>query len=326
MSWLSPIPDDAEQVAWMEAQAPDLYRLASRLAPALRVEPLLLRNARMAFMPDTDAGIESAFWMCDLIASRSARAVVMRPGIARLLTDRLTDAQYRSVIRVIEENTAHWPWHDRLEQAMRWQARAGETDALQAAMRQVLGRLARAADDARRLDIARWAKGALPAALPEDHGIDEAAWLAQFAAAALGDAGAPLARRAARGQPLPGWLAERLPTTVAGQTVGLRWHPRLLVCLPAGKGDHDLALPTPVPAPVHIRCEPQGAGRWEVLWPGRQVPVPDCRSLVLQPLAGPPPGAWPAAWRREPRTRRPRPLGAGWPYYSRPMTSAWLIR
>ena len=67
MSWLAPTASDRDLVDQIEARSPTLYRLALVLAPALRVEPLLLRNARLHFLPQSDAGLESDLWFSPLV-------------------------------------------------------------------------------------------------------------------------------------------------------------------------------------------------------------------------------------------------------------------
>ncbi len=133
MSWLAPTASDRDLVDQIEARSPTLYRLALVLAPALRVEPLLLRNARLHFLPQSDAGLESDLWFSPLVSARSARSVLLRPGAARVLTDRLeTDGApfpYAEVWRFIDEQTSDWRFEDRLEQALRQSARRGDAQA-----------------------------------------------------------------------------------------------------------------------------------------------------------------------------------------------------
>ncbi len=293
MSWLQPVPTDQQMVEHLRLSQPEVFALARRLAPALRIEPRLLRNARMAYFPDTDAGLEAAFWYCPVVESRSRGGLTLKPGVARLLTDELAAHadEYAESLRLIEANTAHWPPHERLEQSLRIDARNVDTppDILRDKIRRVLREIVQRASPAERADIARWAKGALPDIAPAGHALLELSWLAQFTTATLGDPAGALARQYRGGEPLPGWLAEKAPPTRQTYALGLRWRPGVLECLPAGAGEHVLTLGTPFPAPAFIRCDDDtGPGRWEPLWPERRVAVPlECRSLIIQPLTGP---------------------------------------
>ena len=292
MSWLQPVPTDQQMVEHLRHSQPEVFALARRLAPALRIEPRLLRNARMAYFPDTDAGLEAAFWYCPVVESRSRGGLTLKPGVARLLTDELAAHvdEYAESLHLIEANTAHWHPRERLEQSLRLDARNVDTpsDTLRDELRRVLREIVLGAGPAERAEIARWAKGALPDIAPAGYVLPEMSWLAQFTTATLGDPGGTLTRQCRGGDPLPGWLAEKAPPTRQTYALGLRWRPGVLECLPAGAGEHQLNLGTPFPAPAFIRCQDQAdPGRWEPLWPERRVPVaPDCRSLIIQPLTG----------------------------------------
>ena len=292
MTWLEPTSADRDLVTQIRARSPSLYHLALVLAPALRVEPLLLRNARLRFLPRSDAGLESELWFAPLISSRSARAVVMRPGVARVLTDMLADAEspfpLADVLAFVEDQTRHWPAEERLEQALRQSARRGDTNALRDGLRVALRRIAAASGDNERRDLARWLKGALPALSEEGQGPAELDLAAQFAAASLGDPGGTLGRRITIGEALPDWLRTFVPTGKTTQ-LGLRLWPGVLEILPPEEAEHRIDLGTPSPAPLHIQCEHQSqdAGAWEPCWPGKRIPLPTgCITLTLTTLSG----------------------------------------
>jgi hypothetical protein len=264
MTWLDPTTDERGYAERLARDEPDLYRLALALAPALRIEPLLLRNARLRFVPDSDAGLEAELWFSALIASRSARACVLRPGLARLLCDRLErpDAPLPAadVHRFVRRHTAHWPALERLEQEMRQRARRGDREALISGLRQVLSHIDREPSEAERRELARWVKGLLPVvAAPEPprdpergHSTPaEVGLLAQYAAASLGDVSGGLSARAAS-PGLPSWLADRMPGG-ATHAIGLILRPGVLECMAAGQGDHTLELAGAPPAAVHLQ-------------------------------------------------------------------------
>ncbi|RKT46636.1 SUMF1/EgtB/PvdO family nonheme iron enzyme [Thiocapsa rosea] len=322
MTWLAPTQADRDLVDRIEALNPALYRLGLVLATALRIEPLLLRNARLRFLPQSDAGLESELWFSPLVSSRSARSVLLRPGVARLLTERLTAAQapfqYEDVWAFIEDQTRHWPPEEHLEQALRQAARRGDTTALCEGLRTALRRIAVASGNNERRDLARWLKGALPALGGMGQGPIELDLAAAFAAAALGDPGGTLGQRMTRGEALPNWLRTFVPSGKTSQ-LGLRLWPGVLEVLPADEVEHRIDLGAPSPAPLHIRCEhPSGhQGRWEPCWPGRRIPLPPgCTTLTLTTLSG-------ARYRLAARPgQAPPPDEPGHPAFDRPVLVA----
>lgn len=290
MSWLE--PSASKLVAYLDHLKkvdPPLYQLALVLAPALRVEPRLLRNARLRFLPGTEASLEARFWFSPLVANRSARSVAMRTGLARVLTDRLEQPHFDEVWGFIQQHTAHWPLLDRLEQNLRQAARAQDQARIQEDLREVLRQVHRQSGDSERRELARWVKGALPGIGAADSGNApaELGLLAQFAAASLGDQGGGLSRRALE-PGLPSWLAKQVPSG-KGYALGLRLRPGVLECLAADAGGHRLDLDLPPPVPVHIRRDDgvPDPGCWEPLYVGRTVPLfRGCGRFVLTTPTG----------------------------------------
>lgn len=293
MTWLDPGDDDRQLLQQVRECEPNHYALACVVAPALRIEPLLLRSARLRFVPNSGADLEAEFWFGSLIDSQSATAVTLRPGVARLLTDQLLadgDQFAQTLLPFLREHTRHWHALDRIEQQLRLDVVMGDAPAVQAGLRRALQLLHAADEDERRTDIARWARSALPGLTEERTELDEFGWLALFASARLDDAGGLLTARNASPMHLPDWLAPELRSMAAsGARLGLVWWPGVLQCLPTGEGDHDLPLPTAPPAPVRIVAE--GAAtefdQWHALSPGARISVPaDAEHLVLQTLLG----------------------------------------
>jgi hypothetical protein len=97
--WLNPTEDERKLVDEYKAFAKksllpvDRYRLLRALASSLRIEPLLLRNARLYFAPAGDIEWETELWFSYLIRSPSAKSALMREGSERLLADDLRSAQ-----------------------------------------------------------------------------------------------------------------------------------------------------------------------------------------------------------------------------------------
>jgi formylglycine-generating enzyme required for sulfatase activity len=295
MSWLSPSAEDRRQAQALRDHAPTLHRLALVLAPALRIEPLLLRNARARFLPGAGADTEQEFWFSGLIDSRSQGAVVMHPGLARTLADRLTepgradnrDLSRQTVRDFVLEHARHWPLLDRLEQALRLSAIEGDAPPLREHLRRLLRTLIEENDPERRRDLARWIKGALSSNVPDELRSEEHVWLSQFATGTLGDASGTLAAHRDAPRPLPRWLGQRLPPTP--YSIGIRLRPGVLECLPATAGGHTLELATPPPVPILLRCEAPSrtSPYWVTVWAGRRVDLEaDCTRLTIQTLTG----------------------------------------
>jgi hypothetical protein len=59
MSWLQPTPFEQDLVSDVRRRWPEIVPLARLLSLATRIEPLLLRNARLQFIPGSATEIES---------------------------------------------------------------------------------------------------------------------------------------------------------------------------------------------------------------------------------------------------------------------------
>ena len=123
MSWLNPANEDRDYVEKLKQDEPS-YRLLRVLALALRIEPLLLRNARLHFIPASDIEIETQIWFSSIMHTRNAKACVIRGGIARALVDELVkdSEDYNAAWAFVQTHTRHWSAQDQLEQELRLDA------------------------------------------------------------------------------------------------------------------------------------------------------------------------------------------------------------
>ncbi|HUA06686.1 MAG TPA: hypothetical protein VMB27_22460 [Solirubrobacteraceae bacterium] len=80
---------DRERVSLVELTRPDVVRLATAVSLAVRVEPALLRQARLVLEPDLGVATEAELWFSSLVSSYSPRALLLHPGVAAVLRDRL---------------------------------------------------------------------------------------------------------------------------------------------------------------------------------------------------------------------------------------------
>ncbi|HRD90184.1 MAG TPA: hypothetical protein PK752_18290, partial [Accumulibacter sp.] len=77
MSWLQPTLFEKQLVEDARLRWPEIVPLARLLSLATRIEPLLLRNARVRFIPGSATEIESLLWFSPLIGARSSGEVIL---------------------------------------------------------------------------------------------------------------------------------------------------------------------------------------------------------------------------------------------------------
>jgi FxsC-like protein len=153
----------------IETVSPDVAELAKVVSLAIRVEPYLLRAARLELLPHLSAGTEADLWFSPLVESRSPLGLVLAQGVAEELRREL--AKDRALLagawRITRE--AHRDSHPtiRLEERLIRLALAGRdeeserepSDEIEELLLQALAALAVGTDA---LGIARWAARALP--------------------------------------------------------------------------------------------------------------------------------------------------------------------
>jgi len=197
-------------------------QLNDRRPPSLTLDPHpKLRDtlpqsefARLEFLFASDADLESRLWFGLLVAARGERDVVLHAGLSRLLADRLharlVAGEWRAHREFLIAHLAHRDPVERLELELRLALVEGRGDDVRGALQRVLAELRRTPHAGRRRDLARWAKAAVAEAVPAGAAPEESAWLAAFAAQALGDPGGAMLARAGTAA-LPGWLDDALP-------------------------------------------------------------------------------------------------------------------
>ena len=122
MSWLQPTPFEQDLVSDVRRRWPEIVPLARLLSLATRIEPLLLRNARLQFIPGSTTEIESQLWFSPLIGARSSGEVILHAGVARLLANELRAADqppFDQVSDFTRRHSRHWSPEARLEQDLR---------------------------------------------------------------------------------------------------------------------------------------------------------------------------------------------------------------
>ena len=138
-------------------------RLAAVVSLAARIEPELLRAARLRLLPDVNASAEGDLWFSDLVASRSARRVLLDPTVASSLRESLANdpAMLNAARAVVAETHADAPPAIQLEEEILYLALtgAGVADAINTKLTSVLSAIA---NEGRR-GLIDWAARALPA-------------------------------------------------------------------------------------------------------------------------------------------------------------------
>ena len=286
MSWVEPTSFEKYLVADVRERWPAIIPLAELLSLATRIEPRLLRNARLHFIPGSATEIESLLWFSPLVGARSSDEIVLHPGAARLLANRLRGdpARCDEVIALTGEHTRHWSAEDRLEQDLRLHALLADRDKLRQGLQDMLKRIHDEADEERRIRLARWTRRSLATIAGAKNPLEESRLLAQYASQSLGtttgwsDDTAP--------QALPDWLNDKLPAPYqpARLAVELRYDPALqqmvLHCLTADPEQAAIDFPTPLPANLHVQCEGH-TGSWQVVGVATRVPLPVTTTRVL---------------------------------------------
>ncbi|MCF1182437.1 SUMF1/EgtB/PvdO family nonheme iron enzyme [Marichromatium gracile] len=320
MTWRALNDWETDLLADVRKRLSEIIPLARLLVLTPRIEPLLLRNARVHFLPGSDAALEARLWFSPLVAARSTREIVLHLGIASDLAQDLlprpettrdhnqpadTDSPPSLDVlwRFTCEHTRHWPAEDRLERDLRYYALRRDDNALTQHLEAVLAKIVDADDppssgnrlEQQRLGLARLAKRTLPS-LRESLGPrskESARLLARYSALNLGDSARPLAEAAGAPATLPDWLQESLPTDLESSRLGVEVRSdapgqHVLHFTPASESGSVLELPGPLPALLHI--EPQtplsnrpldDASHWHVVKVGSRIAL-DGFSRVVQ--------------------------------------------
>lgn len=128
--------------------------LATVLAPALRIDPALLRSARRELLPALGPEAEADLWFGSLVATRGVTGITLHPSKIALLTERLQRDEpvpRERVLGLLERLAAGASESVGLEEALRRGALAGTLDdaTIDLALRPVCAALAGGGEAAR---------------------------------------------------------------------------------------------------------------------------------------------------------------------------------
>ena len=153
----------SELVASVEATSPDVVRLATLVSVAARIEPGLLRRARLTLAADLPTASEARLWFSPLVAARTTSAIALDAEAAAVLREGLAaDPELRDrALDVVE-----WAHRDKVPPTIQLEEdviRAAITGAGEGELSALLARaLATMAEPGREQGIARWAARAVP--------------------------------------------------------------------------------------------------------------------------------------------------------------------
>jgi hypothetical protein len=150
------------------ARRPLVVSLGEAVSLAVRVEPQLVRRARLELVPEADASTEADLWFSALVDVGSTTAFMLLPEVAaefrrRLATNRDRLEHAWTVTREVHRNTAP---AIALEEEVNYLALAEgpESARLQERLQRAVVALVEGGDD--RTGVARWALRALPRLAP----------------------------------------------------------------------------------------------------------------------------------------------------------------
>ncbi|HKB65567.1 MAG TPA: toll/interleukin-1 receptor domain-containing protein [Pyrinomonadaceae bacterium] len=154
--------DARATVETMAREYPAAYRLAQAVSLAVRIEPELLRGARLRLLPEIDAGAEADLWFSFLVQSQSPLAMTFLPGITEVLREKLAEDQslLRSAWKFLEEFHLNAPPALRLEEEVTWLALSGADNS--DLIRKRLESVSLAIVQDNRPGLVQWATRALP--------------------------------------------------------------------------------------------------------------------------------------------------------------------
>jgi tetratricopeptide (TPR) repeat protein len=177
--------DAAELVVKTEKRFPDAVRLARVVSIASRIEPELLREARLQLLaPAVDVGAEADLWFSPLVQSTTPVALTLLPAVADLLRRQLAESPValRRSWELLDQVHQDAPAAIRLEERVTWETLSRAAGSLQRVENELMSAVS-AINEQNRLGLARWALRAVPR-LPQEARETKAATTLVLTAAA----------------------------------------------------------------------------------------------------------------------------------------------
>lgn len=155
--------DVAERLRLAGGPASEVVELARWVCLASRIEPHLLRRARLRFMARTSASLEADLWFGPLVQTRSARFITFYPDIINHLRQEIAQnaSMMTSAWQLVRESHGYLPELVRLEEELVWLA-IQDGPQRERQLNEQLRPVLKALLAGERKGLARWAVGALP--------------------------------------------------------------------------------------------------------------------------------------------------------------------
>lgn len=213
-----------ERLREIERARPELIRLAEAVSLAVLIDPPLLRKARLALVPEADAGVEADLWLSPLVQNYGPDGIVLSPEIAEALRAGLAKdpERLRRAREITDSLHQHLSPAVRLEEEIAWLSVSPDpraADRIEELLRSVLAAMV----GGERRGLAHWAARALPS-LPSGVRIRAAETLRMLDAGArlrLGEGVKPADEK----EKMPDWLPWVAPADLPRTPVRVRLFP-----------------------------------------------------------------------------------------------------
>jgi tetratricopeptide (TPR) repeat protein len=208
-----------------ESTHPKALRLAEVVSIAIRVEPELLRMARLTLVPEANAGDEADLWFSPLVQIRNMLGFVFYPEIAKILRQRLAshmellnDVWYE-VFRKVHGNISPALF---VEEEITWRALTDSNDPeIENLLRRTLAAMLQEQDQN---GVSHWVLRALPNLPDSIHQLQITQMLELGARLRFGDADASLSiHESVASAPIPDWISLFVPSSLGRVKIGVRF-------------------------------------------------------------------------------------------------------
>ena len=236
----------------LEQFNPQAARLAEAVSLAVRIEPSLLRLARLKLLANADAGAEADLWFSSLVQSRNPVGIVFFPEVVKLLRGRLASdkTMLEKAWLIVEQAHRHISPAILLEEKLAWLSLAGKDDQAQDLLRSAIATLLKPT----RQELAYWVARAFRLLPDEAKRFEEAQMLYVGANLRLGLE--EEVSEALRDKPMPDWVSWMAPADLQEVSCGVElYEDAIELSLPPSAGTHVFQIPDTNPLLVEVSWE-----------------------------------------------------------------------
>jgi WD40 repeat protein len=202
---------------------PDALRLAQAVSFAVVVDRALLRAARIAFVPEADAGAEADLWFSSVVKSRTVDGIVFDREVAEDLRSRMSPGEIERAWALIEKEHDWLAPSLRIEEEIAYLSVSKEPGARDQLTRR-LQSVVRAMLRGDRPGLAQWASRALTMFPTSVRALEETQMLDAGARMRLGQS-----VDAAAGEAMPSWMPLVAPSSLPRADLHVELRERELV-------------------------------------------------------------------------------------------------